>query len=240
MNLRLIWRGLFSRFSAWYSGSMDTNLKKEKLDTMVVTIELTLLSVIQGVALYFLAENAHGPILMLDYEYWVYIFTAFLFLVVFWSQALVHVVSFISWPIEFVHMFLYFLVVITEVLMFQSITNPPNWFATNIVFFVVVGFLYYADLVLLKSKKAHFEGTEAGRTFYTATLKDQTFGMWVLVPLGFIFSLGAFSLVYFYPTFFIEEHWHLALAAFQAFVGIGFLYYLVSVFKKRLDVMEGI
>ncbi|MDD5050608.1 MAG: hypothetical protein PHV93_02590 [Candidatus Pacebacteria bacterium] len=218
---------------------MNPSSQKEKLDNLVVTIELTLLSVIQGVALFFLADNARVTLLSLDYEHFVYLVIAFLFLIIFWSQTIVHVISFISWPIEFAHTFLYFLVVILEILMFSSVANPSSWFAVNVFFFISIWVLYYADLRLLKTKKQDFMDTEAKKIFYEATLKDQRAGLFVFTPVGAFFSFVSWFLIAMYPSVFLEGHWHILLGAIEMGIGIFILARFMSVFKKRFAVIEG-
>lgn len=72
-----------------------------ELDEVIVNVELTLASVVQGLALSFLAENAsailsHGPPTA-----WPYAVAAFLIILLFWSRALIHTLTLIRWPLEF-------------------------------------------------------------------------------------------------------------------------------------------
>jgi hypothetical protein len=216
---------------------MQISSKRQKLNDIVVTIELTLLSVIQGVALYFFADNVRGPILTMDYEHWIYIILAFIIYIIFWSQALVHVLTFISWPLEFIHNFLYFIIVAAEVLMFVSITNPVNWYATNALFFFVSWILYYVDTRLLEDKAQYFDSPEQ-KSFYEMLIKDQYFSFHVLVPVGFLYSLIAWLLTLFYPVYFLDNGRHLDLAGVQAVIFLGTFFYLLSVFKKHLNRIE--
>jgi hypothetical protein len=216
---------------------MQINDRRQKLNDTVVTIELTLLSVIQGVALYFFADNVRGPILALDYEHWIYILLAFIIYIIFWSQALVHVLTFISWPLEFIHNFLYFIVVVAEVLMFVSMVNPVNWYAANAFFFFVSWILYYVDTRLLEEKAQYFDGPEQ-KSFYGMLIRDQYFSFHVLVPVGFLFSLSAWLLVLFYPADFLDNGRHLILSGIQAVIFFGTLFYLLSIFKKHLSRIE--
>ncbi len=207
--------------------------KKQKMNDLVVTIELTLMSVIQGVALFFLADNVRASILSFDYQHWIYIPVAFMFLIIFWAQVLVHIMSFISWPIELIHNFLYFLVVITEVIMFSNIGNPLNWFGANILFFIVVGILYAVDFSLMKKKGNDFQDSQERKQFYADIMHDQRLGMYTFVPTGIIFAALSLFAIKMYPMTFIDGNWHIALGAVQAIVGLCAVSYLVSVFKKR-------
>lgn len=70
--------------------------EKNRLDQFVLDIEFLLISVVQGVVLATLAASAVGPITKLQFEFWLYIISAFLVIIIFWSNAIVHALSFIS------------------------------------------------------------------------------------------------------------------------------------------------
>src|SRR5260370_21438500 len=77
------------------------------LEAMVVEIELTLVSIIQGVALTVLIENAHRAIAEPQLFFWPYVIAGLLVIFVFWSRAVLHIITVIRWPLEFGHNFLY-------------------------------------------------------------------------------------------------------------------------------------
>ena len=78
---------------------------KTALDATVVNIELTLISIIQGLALGVLAAASVEPLVELQWHTWPYIATGLLVVLIFWSRALLHTLSFIGWPLEFGHTF---------------------------------------------------------------------------------------------------------------------------------------
>src|SRR3989344_2965707 len=118
---------------------MKLSLKKE-LDSKAVEIEFLVISVIQGLAIQMLAVSASDPLSSLKYEYWFAIISAFILILIFWSQALLHTVSFIDWPIDIVHTFLYFLASFVEVMAFTHVANPLKWFVFGSTFLVIAGF----------------------------------------------------------------------------------------------------
>ena len=219
---------------------MKPTIKKSQLNSLVETMEFTLISVIQGVALYFFINDTKDTILTFRFEYWVYVLIAFIVLSMFWSQALVHVMSFISWPLEFVHMFLYFLVVTFEVLLFENITNPSGWFFWNIFFFACVGLLYFVDFNLLRSKKSHFEHSELSLTFYSKLIIQQKIGLYFLVPSGITFSFVAWLLLTRYPNFYFASHGHLIFGFLQLGVALVVLVFLLRTFKSHFGYIEAI
>lgn len=219
---------------------MSQSAKKHELDVLVETIEFTLISVIQGVALYFLINDSKDILTGFQYEYWIYIAVAFILLCMFWSQALVHIMGFISWPLEFVHTFLYFLVVGFEVLLFENLSKPTQWFFWNMFFFAVVGLLYYADLRLLRTKKGRFEKSDIGVQFYKQLQRQQKIGLYFLTPAGIGFSFVAWKLLTHYPDFFLVQHWHLLLGMLQLLVAVTVLLWSLKTFKSHFKCIEAI
>jgi len=104
------------------------NQRKEHLDHVALDVEFLLISVIQGVALVTLATSAVGPMISMETGTWPYIAVAFLFILIFWSGAIIHAVSFIDWPIDLIHSFLYFLASIIEIVAITNLMHPVLWF----------------------------------------------------------------------------------------------------------------
>ena len=63
---------------------MKFSAARSELDSMIVEIELTLVSIIQGVALTVLIENGHSLISDRQYLFWPYIVAGLLVIFVFW------------------------------------------------------------------------------------------------------------------------------------------------------------
>lgn len=118
--------------------------KKERLDQFALDIEFLLISVIQGVALAALATDAADPINHLQFVYWLYIASGFLLILNFWSQAIIHAVSFIDWPLDLGHSFLYFLASFVEVMAFTHLTEPKQWFGFMAAFLLSLYFCIWS------------------------------------------------------------------------------------------------
>ncbi len=102
-------------------------LTREHLDGTVVDIEFLLIAVIQGFALATLAVDSDAVISGRDWIYWPYVLAAFILILNFWSLAIIHSISFISWPFDLIHTLLYFLVAFVEVAAFSQVTiRPPG------------------------------------------------------------------------------------------------------------------
>src|SRR6202030_1616037 len=94
---------------------------REELDSMVVEIELTLCSIIQGVALYFLVDNARQVLSIHRADAWPYVASGLLIILLFWSRSLIHTLTLIRWPLEFVHNFFYIACALIEALAFTHL-----------------------------------------------------------------------------------------------------------------------
>ncbi len=204
---------------------------KEKLDDFVVQIEFLLISVVQGVALGALASSATGVVTNMQFEYWIYILSGFLFILIFWSQAIMHVLSFIRWPLDMIHNFLYFLASLVEVMAFSQINSPLHWFAFFFIFVLITGFLYFFDLRLIKK-------SQIGKALYEHTVKEQLFELKVFVPLGLLFNAVCIWLIFKYPSYFVTNHYHVILALLQSLFALIILINCLNIFKKRLQLIS--
>jgi fatty acid desaturase len=74
---------------------------RSELDSMIVEIELTLVSIIQGVAFTFLIENARRVMSIKQIVFWPYVAAGLLVILVFWSRSVLHIITLIRWPLEF-------------------------------------------------------------------------------------------------------------------------------------------
>jgi len=128
-----------------------------RLDQVALDIEFLLISVVQGVALATLAGASVKPLSMMEWQYLPYVATAFLLVLIFWSGAIIHALSFIDWPLDLPHSFLYFLASFIEVLAFTQLENPIMWFVFILLFQIVAGLLYLYDLRLIRKHKKRFE-----------------------------------------------------------------------------------
>ena len=87
---------------------------RSELDAMIADIELTLVSIIQGVALTVLIEASREPIAKLDWKMWPYVLSGLIIILVFWSRVVLHILTVIRWPLEFGHNFLYIACALVE------------------------------------------------------------------------------------------------------------------------------
>lgn len=206
---------------------------RKELDTIAIDIEFLLISIIQGLALQFLVASAVVPIQDIQYEYFPYIASAFLLLLIFWSQGIIHALSFIKWPIDLVHTFLYFLVSFVEVLAFYQITHPLRWYLFSTVFLIAGSFMYTYDFLMIKKSRSLFTKTAAQKNLYRHMYGQQKKELYFFVPVALIGNAGAAGAIYLYPDLFIAGQMHVVIACLQMASSVLLLIITVKNFRRR-------
>lgn len=205
---------------------------KTELDRTVVGIELTLISIIQGLALGVLAASAVQPLVQLKWEAWPYIATGLLVILIFWSRSLIHTLSFIGWPLEFGHTFLYFGATLIEAAALSQVSRPEAWFALNALYAAAVWGLYAWDLRLVR-RHAHDFGTSGERALFADIVRDQRLNILVMMPLAVAFQGLAWWLLHTYPQTMLQGHWHLLLIGLTLLFSVNYLYEGVRLLRRR-------
>ena len=206
--------------------------RRAELDEVIVNIELTLASIVQGLALSFLAEKANGVLTNGPATAWPYIAVAFLTILLFWSRALIHTLTLIRWPLEFVHNFFYFLCALVEVLAFQYLGDPFMWFALNAVFAALVWGLFVHDLRIIRLRAEDSVGPSSSR-LYRIVLADQWLNIRFIMPGLFLFMAGSAWAIKAAPDFFISRNGHLLLVVFQ---GVALFVYLATLVRAFANI----
>lgn len=202
--------------------SKDTS----QLDQFVLDIEFLLISVVQGVALSSLATASIIPITTLQYEYWPYIISAFLVTFIFWSQAIIHALSFIDWPLDIMHNLFYFLASLVQVIAFSQITNPIEWFVGMTILFIVAFLLYIVDYRIIKNREKEYS-TDDEKALYKHLKKQHEVDMYITVPMGLIVNAVSAYLI------FTSQVSHIYLIGLQLVFQCCVLAVTVHSFKKR-------
>jgi hypothetical protein len=200
---------------------------RSELDGMVVEIELTLISIIQGVALTFLIERARDIASLRDAILWPYVVAGLLVIFGFWSRSVLHIITLIRWPLEFGHNFLYITCALVEAILFTRLTDPTQWFGLSAVFGAVGWILFTYDLRLIKAREADSSGLAANQLIRMVK-QDQWLNITFLVPAVTLCNLLAYGSLRLWPGFFLDRHFHCVLAGAQI---IGFAIYLAYVIR---------
>ncbi|MDQ6911812.1 MAG: hypothetical protein M3128_02940 [Verrucomicrobiota bacterium] len=201
---------------------------RNELDTMVVNVELTLSSIIQGVALSFLAENAKDVLTAGHAAAWPYVIAGLLIILLFWVRSLVHTLTLMRWPLELGHNCLYIGAALVEVLGFTCLTSPFRWFALAALFAFCVWLIFLYDLKMIRMRLAD-SSTASSRRLYEEVLRDQQLNIRFVIPAIFVFELSAALLIRTNPDFFLARNGHLLLIASAV---LGLLIYLGLIIRS--------
>lgn len=207
---------------------------KITLDATVVNIELTLISIIQGLALGVLAAASVEPLIQLQWQVWPYILTGLLVVLIFWSRALLHTLSFIGWPLEFGHTFVYFGATLIEAVALTQVRHPSHWFALNALYALAVWGLYAYDLRILRRHEEDF-GTTDERALFDDIVNDQRLNIRVMMPAAIVFQGLSWWWVHTYPATFMTGRWHLLLIGLTLLFSLNYLYGGVRLLQRRKD-----
>jgi hypothetical protein len=206
---------------------MKTSAGRSELDAMVVEIELTLVSIIQGVALTVLIESARDVIAERHLVFWPYVLGGLFIILIFWSRAVLHIITVIRWPLEFGHNFLYIACALVEAVLFAQLAKPMNWFVFGAAFIAIGWSLFIYDLRLIHARMRDSAGAASNR-LCALVLRDQRRNIALLLPGVFLLNVVCATLIHARPQLFLAHNAHIWLVAAQL---VGFTAYLVYVLR---------
>lgn len=204
---------------------------RSELDSMIVEIELTLVSIIQGVALTILIESSRDAITQLKFSQWPYVLAGLLVIFIFWSRAVLHIITVIRWPLEFGHNFLYIGCALIEAVTFAQLSTPANWFGFGAAFIAAGWVLFFYDLRLIHARQRDSAGDAANR-LYARVQRDQWINLALLLPGVFVLNLVCAVCIRIWPGIFLGHDMHLWLISIQL---VGFAGYLIYVVRFYVD-----
>src|SRR5213083_51719 len=190
------------------------NLSRRDLNSTVVNIELTLVSIIQGVALYFLTENARTALSLNNWPALLYISAGLCVIFIFWSRSIIHTLTFIKWPLEFGHNFFYIACALGEAILLSRLDSPLAWFQLSAAYAGVVWLLFIYDMRLIRARITE-SSNAADQTLYARAKADQLLNIWLLVPLLFLLNLVSTLAIWRWPDLFIARAGHTWLISMQ-------------------------
>src|SRR5947208_16269216 len=155
---------------------------RRELDSIVINVELTLASIIQGVALFFLTDNARTIITMRHWDSFLYVAAGLCVIFIFWSRSIIHTLTLIRWPMEFGHNFFYIGCALGEAILFSRLDNPLAWFQLSATYAAAVWLLFIYDMRLIHARLAESRA-DSQRALYARAMSDQLLNIRLLVPL---------------------------------------------------------
>ncbi len=198
---------------------------RRELDSAVVNIELTLTSIIQGVALFFLTDNARAAMSLRHWESFLYVVAGLCVIFIFWSRSIIHTLTLIKWPLEFGHNFFYIACALGEAILFSRLDRPLAWFQLSAAYAGIVWLLFIYDMRLIGARISE-SNNDADRALYARGRADQLLNILVLVPLLFLLNIGCAFAIWRWPKVFITRADHVWLIGIQL---VSFVIYLVYI-----------
>ncbi len=207
-----------------------TSEGRRELDSVVINIELTLVSIIQGVALFFLTDNARGLLSTQHASASLYLAAGLCVIFIFWSRSVIHTLTLIRWPLEFGHNFFYIACALGEAILFSRLDNPLTWFQLSAAYAGVVWLLFIYDMRLIHARLAESRA-DSERALYERARSDQLLNIRLLVPLLIALNLVAAFAIWRWPDLFIARAGHIWLISTQLLSFIGYLVYTSRYFS---------
>lgn len=203
---------------------------RQDLDSVVVNIELTLVSIIQGVALFFLTDNARGLLSKEHISAFLYVAAGLCVIFIFWSRSVIHTLTLIRWPLEFGHNFFYIACALGEAILFSHLDNPLAWFQVSAVFAGIVWLLFIYDMRLIHARIVESRD-DSQRALHARARSDQLLNIRLLVPLLIALNLVCAFAIWSWPNLFIARSCHIWLISAQLLSFIIYLFYTSRYFS---------
>ena len=203
---------------------------RQELDSVVINIELTLVSIIQGVALFFLTDNARGLLSTQHVSASLYVAAGLCVIFIFWSRSVIHTLTLIRWPLEFGHNFFYIACALGEAILFSRLANSLAWFQLSAAYAGIVWLLFVYDMRLIRARIAESRD-DSERALYARARSDQLLNICLLVPLLIALNLVSAFAIWRWPNLFIARACHVWLISIQLLSFIGYLFYTSRYFS---------
>src|SRR5262245_50738957 len=129
------------------------------LENLATSVELTLASVLQGLALSLLIPKAVELVTSGELAKLPYIPASLLLIFLVWVAFIGHALSYITWPFDPLHNFLYFLITGSEAVLLAFIDQPARWFLGLVGFALVMGFNVWYNQRLLARHLQRYAST---------------------------------------------------------------------------------
>lgn len=212
-----------------YSDKKDASAAQTQLDGLVVNIELTLISIIQGVAFSFLADSSRDVLVGLQLTFSLYAVTGLLTILLFWSRSLIHTLTVIRWPLDLAHNFMYIACTLVETVAFTQLTNPLHWYGLNALFALMLWVLFGLDLRMVRRRISDSAGPTGSR-LYAIVEWEQFLNIKFFMPATVIFNLAAMMAVRLWTVSLIENGGHVIIGVIQLSAAFCYLLYVVRFF----------
>jgi hypothetical protein len=147
-----------------------------ELESLATSVELTLASVLQGIALAILVPKIVELITSGEVAKLPYIPASLLLMFMVWVMFIGHAISFITWPFDPLHNLLYFLIASSEAVLLFFLDQPGPWFLALFGFGLLVGFSCWYNQGLLRRNAPRYRGAD-GRALFAHIMDEQRVGL---------------------------------------------------------------
>src|SRR4051812_45739791 len=127
-----------------------------ELESLATGVELTLASVMQGIALAILVPKIVELITGGELAKLPYIPASLLLMFMVWVMFINHAISFITWPFDPLHNLLYFLIASSEAVLLFFLDQPGPWFLSLVGMGLLLGFSSWYNQSLLGRNAARY------------------------------------------------------------------------------------
>lgn len=203
-----------------------------ELDGVVANIELTVISIVQGMALSFLVEGARALFVDARPSALPYLVTGLLVAFSMWARAVIHAFTVIRWPLELGHNFAYFVAALCEAALFTQAGNPRRWYPVGLVMVLLFWGMFLYERRMYRLRRADGGGPESAALLDLLEAEHEL-NLRALMPALLAAWGASTALVFAAPGVFLARGWHVALGALQA---LGMLAYLAHVIRFYLGV----
>ena len=208
----------------------------KELDSLVMNVELTLVSIVQGVALAVLAQASVPVVTGLDLAHFPYVASGLAVILLFWSRSLLHTFTVIRWPLEFGHNFLYVVITLVESILFTQVAAPLAWFVMTAAYGLFVWLLFAVDLRMIRRRLGEYN-LPGANALLRAVEREQMLNVRRLMPAAVLFNALAAALIWRAPDLFIARRAHAALGCLQFAFAAGYLAYSARFYRRLLPLV---
>jgi hypothetical protein len=208
-----------------------------QLDALVVSVELTLVNIIQGVALSFLAQSARTALGDLRFDQWPYVANGLMLILIFWSRSVAHAFTLIRWPLELVHNSLFIACTLIQVIAFTNLSDPLHWYAFNAAFAILCWLVFMADLRRMIRQRQSEAAGPAEEELSGVIIRDHRMNILLLMPGMTLLSLTAVIGICSRPQVLIQGGGHVVFATIQTIAFLGYLIYVFRFFATMAPII---
>lgn len=202
-----------------------------ELDGLVANIELTVISIIQGIALSFLVESTRVMVAEQRWSSIPYLAAGLLILFALWARAALHAFTVIRWPLEFGHNFIYFGGGLVEALLFTQMNQPLRWYPIGAVLVLLFWLMFFYERRMYRLRREDSAGPR-GAALLDLLEAEHELNLRALMPALLVSWALLCAVVFGARDLMLRDGWHVALGALQAAGLLGYLRHVLRFYHR--------